>query len=258
MKKLKLILTIALIFISVVNLSATDSKKEIKNAKDLINEGLIKWDEGKFFQASSICERIYNNDENPYAKYYQTFAQANILQKAMVERDIEKFNRFYDAAVENAKLLRAIDELKSEAEVLLAHIYMSKISVSPNEAPAIIGNFYAAIEKALAMDSNNPRAIVLKATMLFYTPEAFGGDVKGAIKLFEEAIPLYEKTNENELIPDWGYLDLTATLGMAYTKIENFDKAKDIYTKALERVPNYGRIKFSLLPQLEKKIKERK
>lgn len=244
--------------LSFVSLTAMDSSEQIKNAKKLINEGMVKWDEGKFFQASSICERIYNNDKNPYAKYYQTLAQANILQKAMVEKNIEKFNNFFDAAIENATLLKENENFIAEAEVLLAHIYMSKLSVSPEEAPVIAGKFHSCLGKALSINSENPRAIVLKAIMSFYTPEMFGGDIKKAIELFEKAKPLYTKQNKNPLAPDWGYLDLMSTLGMAYTKTGQFDKAKTVYTEALEKVPNYGRIKFMLLPELENKIKERK
>ena len=255
MKTAKLIITILLVLGS---LFAGDNKKQIQQAKEMIHKGLLEWNEGKFFQAANICERVYNSDQNPYAKYYQTFAQANILQKAMVEKKTEKFNNFYEAAINNAKELRESESFADEAEVLLAHITMSKLSVSPEEAPVLAGKFHSHIEKALGINPENPRALVLKAVMSFYTPEAFGGDVKKAIEIFEKAKPIFEKKNENSLTPEWGYLDLAAVLGMAYTKTGEFEKAKKIYQEVLEKEPNYGRIKFMLLPQLEKKIKERK
>lgn len=258
MKTSKTISILILISIFITLSYSADEKDQILTAKNLIKTGILHWDEGKFYQAAGICERVFAGSKNPYAKYYQTLAQAYILQKLMVTKEIEKFDSFYETAKENAESLKEDENLKDEAQALLAHIYMSKLSLTPQEAPALSAKVHSCLNEALELNPKNPRALVIKAMMLFFTPEMFGGNPQKAIKLFEDTKPLFNQKNENELTPDWGYLDLTATLALAYLKTGNPEKAKLICEETLVKEPDYARIKFRLLPAIEKTLKESK
>ncbi|MFA8342764.1 MAG: tetratricopeptide repeat protein [Rhodothermaceae bacterium] len=245
-----------LLICSVVINFANQENEQIANAKNLIKSGILQWQEVKFHQAAALCERVFQENENPYAKYYQTRSQSMILQMAMVSRDEEKFNNFFETAVENAKSLLDNKDLQSEAEVLLAHIYMSKLSITPNDAPVLSGKIHSHLDKALEINTENPRALIIKATMLFYTPKMFGGDPQKAINLFEKAKLLLAKPVQNKISPNWGYCDLMATLATAYLSSGELEKAKKVCEETMIKEPEFGRVKFSILPAIEKKMKE--
>lgn len=62
-----------------------------------------------------------------------------------------------------------------------------------------------ALEKAKALDANNPRPIILEAQDKFFTPEQFGGSKTEAKTLFEEALKKIEAFKPASSIhPQWG------------------------------------------------------
>lgn len=63
----------------------------------------------------------------------------------------------------------------------------------------------AALEKAKALDSSNPRTSILEAQDKFYTPEQYGGSKTEAKTLFEEALKKFETFKPASAIhPNWG------------------------------------------------------
>ncbi len=63
----------------------------------------------------------------------------------------------------------------------------------------------AALEKAKALDSSNPRTSILEAQDKFYTPEQYGGSKTEAKTLFEEALKKFESFKPASAIhPNWG------------------------------------------------------
>ncbi|MBK6382969.1 MAG: hypothetical protein IPF69_05765 [Chitinophagaceae bacterium] len=62
-----------------------------------------------------------------------------------------------------------------------------------------------ALEKAKAMNPNNPRIYILEGQDKFYTPEQFGGSKEEAKKLFEKANEIFMTTKPGSSIePQWG------------------------------------------------------
>jgi hypothetical protein len=61
-----------------------------------------------------------------------------------------------------------------------------------------------ALEKALKLDSNNPRLYYLKGMSLFGTPVQFGGGKDKAKPVFEKAVQLYKEQKPKDLYPRWG------------------------------------------------------
>jgi hypothetical protein len=71
----------------------------------------------------------------------------------------------------------------------------------------------ALLEEALALDSNNPRALMNAAQGLINTPEAFGGDkVKGCEMLMESRKSFEAFEPESSIHPSWGYEYLVQNL----------------------------------------------
>jgi tetratricopeptide (TPR) repeat protein len=86
-----------------------------------------------------------------------------------------------------------------------------------------------------------------------HTPEAWGGDVKEAIKAFQRSIELYEASPEKSK-DNWFYLDTIAFLGKAYEKDKQQAKAIETYEKAIRLEPGFAWVKYILLPQARKNI----
>jgi len=63
----------------------------------------------------------------------------------------------------------------------------------------------AALEKAKALDPQNPRIYMLEGQDKFYTPEQFGGSKTEAKALFEESLKKFDAYKpESPLHPQWG------------------------------------------------------
>jgi len=63
----------------------------------------------------------------------------------------------------------------------------------------------AALEKAKALDPQNPRVYMLEGQDKFYTPEQFGGSKTEAKALFEESLKKFDAYKpESPLHPQWG------------------------------------------------------
>jgi tetratricopeptide (TPR) repeat protein len=85
----------------------------------------------------------------------------------------------------------------------------------------------------------------------------FGGGKDKAKKYFEQAIARYDsfKVADPEL-PDWGYEEAYAWLGLTNIEFEEFEQAQTNYDKALEINPEYAWVQFHLIPKLKQKMAE--
>jgi uncharacterized protein (DUF2141 family) len=64
------------------------------------------------------------------------------------------------------------------------------------------------------------------------------------------AISLFNKNAQKTI--DWGYVETLAWKGQALTQKKEYRLAKKTYSQALEVEPEFGWVKYNLLPQLEK------
>src|SRR5699024_257665 len=102
---------------------------------------------------------------------------------------------------------------------------------------------------------DNPRVHMINAIGLLKKPSMFGGSTEGAIKEFKKAAELFESFEPaNKMMPDWGHAENYAWLGQAYEQNEQLKEAKTAYNEALKTDPNYGWVKYVLMPQLEDKL----
>jgi tetratricopeptide (TPR) repeat protein len=89
--------------------------------------------------------------------------------------------------------------------------------------------------------------------MKYNTPAFFGGSKEEAIINYKHAIILYKKdVSVDSLKIDWGCAETYAWLGVALKDLGKTDEAKDAFNKALEIAPDYGWVKYVLLPGMDK------
>jgi hypothetical protein len=68
-----------------------------------------------------------------------------------------------------------------------------------------MGKVNESLDKALALNPDNPRVYYLRATMTFHTPEAYGGGAAKALPLYQMAAEKFQFFKpKTEISPNWG------------------------------------------------------
>lgn len=204
-----------------------------------------------YMGSHAFFERLLSMDsENYLAKYYLAYCEFKLFQlkQANLKVDVDKY---YDSAVECCKELIDKKKYVSEAQTVLAGLYMMRLSANQMEAMSLMPKINELLDEAESAPENNPRPYIIKGTMQLYTPEAFGGSVAKATESFLKAVSLFENGKKNDEI-SWGYEESLAWLGQAYAKSGLIDKAREAYSKALQLEPEYRWVKYVLLPALDK------
>lgn len=105
---------------------------------------------------------------------------------------------------------------------------------------------------AIRLGPDNPRVLMLRGVSALYKPKMFGGGTDKALADFKRAVTLFPNQGRVAGTPRWGAAEAWAWLGQAHAAEKEIDAARAAYTKALELDPNYGWVKYELLPALER------
>ena len=103
--------------------------------------------------------------------------------------------------------------------------------------------------KAEKISPDDPDVNIWSANILFYMPNVFGGDSQLSREYYRKALRLYEE-NEALRSNNWMYLQLIITLGLVEEKDENYEKAHEYFSKAMELYPEYPHLKNVLYPRI--------
>ncbi|WP_194775151.1 hypothetical protein [Pararhodonellum marinum] len=139
--------------------------------------------------------------------YYAALALANAGFR--IQEDKKEKDRYFHAAKQHAEKAAAISGNNSEIEALKGYIVMGELSVDPNSrgqslSPLALQTFGKAIE----LNRQNPRAIILMAQMELGMAQFFGQGPEKACGLVGSSLELFKKEEagqaENTLLPTWG------------------------------------------------------
>lgn len=204
-----------------------------------------------YMESHSFFERLLAMDaENDLAKYYLAYLEYKLFQLKYANAKVD-VDKYYDTAVKYCTELIEKKKYLSEAQTVLAGIYLMRLSSNQMEAMSLFPKIEELLTDAESAPENNPRPLIVRGTLQFYTPEAFGGSVVKALESFTKAVALFETGKKNEAI-NWGYEESLAWLGQAYVKNNLIDKAREAYNKVLKIEPEYRWVKYVLLPALDK------
>ncbi len=233
----------------------SSSNQLLKQGSRLIYEGLVKYDKNILLNAKDKFAVILKTDSsNAIALYNLTFSEYKLLEFSMKNRDKKLFDTFYQKAIDDANKLADMKEYSSEGKSLLAAVYMMKIATDQMSAVTLSPQINGLLDDAEYLNPKNPETYLIRGMMKFNTPVMFGGSYKEAAKNFVKAESLFEQKADSQIVnTKWGMLEANAWLGRAYEKLDNNDAAKFAYQKALSLDPNFGWVKYVLLPALEKK-----
>lgn len=128
-----------------------------------------------------------------------------------------------------------------------------QIAISPLKAPFQASSMMSSAKEGLRLDSSLNLTNNAEANILFYFPEALGGDKQKAITYYQKAYQYFldhpDIANEN-----WMYLNIMSTLAVANESVGNLQQALNWCKKALQIQPDFVYVRQILLPRIEKKL----
>ncbi len=179
------------------------------------------------------------------------FVYSSLLNGSMAMPNEDFFDEHVAEAKKLTKKLIEQNPKSGEAAAILSGIYGNEMGYSPMKGMTLGNKSSSLAEKATVLEPASPLVWRVYANNKFYTPAAFGGDVKEAVQALEKCIALFEKSNQ-PLASNWAYLDALTFLGQAYQKTGDHAKAIATYEKALTVEPDFDWIKKTLLPAARK------
>jgi tetratricopeptide (TPR) repeat protein len=114
----------------------------------------------------------------------------------------------------------------------------------------------SSIEAALRLAPDNPRVVLQSGIGAFFAPKTFGGGMEKAEKAFRRAERLFAAEPANQAWPNWGKLDVLAWMGQVLAAKGDREGARSYYKRALEIQPGYAWVRLSLLPGLDRPVRQ--
>ena len=176
-----------------------------------------------------------------------TEAQVGLLVCALANQDEATYDAVADNLEDNLDILLEQNDKDAQSLAKMARLNGATMAFNNWKAMYLGPQSEKLVDRALAAEPENPDAWMQRGSSRLFTPEMFGGDVEEAIAAFEKAVKYYEEQPNHT--GNWRYLDALAWLGQAYQKGDRSAEAADVFSKALTVEPNFGWVKYKLLPK---------
>ncbi len=220
----------------------------------LLEQGHNQWSEPLMLQARSIYERLSSHPAHAWLGHYylglSDYRLANYYRSKSRETDYE---RYVDDGIDHLKKSLDLKKNAADTHALLGSLYGLKITGMASSfiyGPKSAG----CLEKAIELDSTNPRVYLFSGISNKYKPGMFGGGPEKAVRDFLKAITCFRKFRpELPIYPDWGREEAHAWLGMVYLEEGDCQAAEREFNAALAINPDYGWVRYDLMRNLEKK-----
>ncbi len=122
--------------------------------------------------------------------YYDKAAEHNTVRLTHAQQELEKLDRISDAD-------------KSEVSTLWGYYYNAQIMLNPANGQTLFGQVVGAYEKALAINPENPRAVILRVFFNQFLPAVVKLKIDTPAEV-EKAKSLFEKQEKGVDKPYWG------------------------------------------------------
>ncbi len=257
----KKVITTVLFLLFSISLSAQQDSVSalISQGRALSKAAYLHYNMNEMLEAQTVFEKAFDMDKsNMLPLYYITLVDYKLLEMSVRDSSI-LFDRYYETALKNADTLGADKDFAADGKILAAAIYMMKIATNPMSGATLSFRIHSLLDDAQKTNPEKPYSYVIRGMMNFNTPQMYGGSYKDALKNFNKAAKLFEDDeNENGTDPNWGYVETLAWMGRTQEMLNNNEAAQFAYKKALSIEPEFGWVKYSLLPKLEEKLKTNK
>lgn len=221
---------------------------EIKNAHE---QAYFNFSKEAYMKIWNDCERLISvYPDNELAKYYASYTAYRIANISMMNNDMASAEQFIKTGLAYTDSLKGKGQTGIEAKIIAAYINMMKLASDKEDAAALSAKVNSLIESALEEDEDNPRALLAKGMMAVNTPQQYGGSPEQAVKILNRAAGNFSNQDVERFI-DWGEPEILAWTGIAYQKLGDNEQAKKVFEGALEKYPQFGWVKYKLLPSVK-------
>lgn len=162
-------------------------------------------DISSFRKIGNRFERVAQAEKSKWLPYYWT-AYCGILSTFDQEMDKKDKKALMKKVDRYISIADSLSSDNSEVYVIRSFYYTGMMQIEGYmSAMKYAPLSQAALDKAIALNENNPRAYYLKGTGTLYTPPQFGGGKDKAKPILETAMQKYVVfLPESEIHPDWG------------------------------------------------------
>jgi tetratricopeptide (TPR) repeat protein len=134
--------------------------------------------------------------------YHYAYAIANLSFR---EPDTRQKDQLLDRAEKALTQSRKAGGDVSELETLQAFIYQARIMADGSRGMQYSEMAMRALEKALGLNPDNPRAQYLLGMNILHTPEPFGGGKANALPWLQKAVDNFQSQQvDSPIYPSWG------------------------------------------------------
>ena len=249
---IRFMLSLAFIFSITDSTLAQPADSLIVSGKQMLQAGENANDLDSMYAARATFERaLADTGLSAWGHYYIALTDYRIA--GLLEGESKDPSEHLNAAVEHLKKATEIDPQAAEAYALLSSVYGWQIGLSPMKSMLLGPRVGKAAQKAKQLAPDNPRVVLSAAISDFNTPKMFGGNKEKGLQGFQRAAELFAQEEPTDPIqPVWGHREAYAWIGIAYQGQGELESARVAFEKALEIDPDFGWVKYWLLPELEK------
>ncbi|HEY3430656.1 MAG TPA: hypothetical protein VGK39_08275 [Cyclobacteriaceae bacterium] len=203
MKKMNIIpLLLILLAFSVSRSFANDKYAEnmLKNIDSVYRSKSI----AGLQQAVNAFERIGEAEKTKWEPFY--YAAFGYVMMANKEKDPTAKDNYLDQALEANEKALALQPSESEIVAMEGFIHMIRVTVDPaSRGQKYSGLAFQTFGKAVSMNPENPRALMLLAQMQYGTAKFFGSPTTEACATLTKSLEKFSTfKSDNSLAPQWG------------------------------------------------------
>jgi hypothetical protein len=197
------------IITAIVVFATLSAKAQSDKYVAAMEKNLVMFDSVKttadYQSLAAAFERIGDAEKTQWAPYY--YAALALTTPGWTDEKLDKDANAerVKALCDKADALAQNDTDRSEILAIRNMIATQQMLVDPQTRWATYGqegNNY--LQKAMQLDSNNPRLYYLQGAGIFGTPEQFGGGKAKAKPILEKAVALFKAEQQKPLHPRWG------------------------------------------------------
>lgn len=250
---IRVLLSLAFIFSIAYPTLAQSADSLIISGRQMLQAGENAGDLDAMYAARATFERtLADTALVAWGHYYIALADYRIAG-LLGEESKDQASEHLKVAVEHLEKATEIDPEAAEAYALLSSAYGLQIGLSPMKTMILGPRVGKASRKAQQLAPDNPRVVLSAAISDFNTPKMFGGSKEKGLQGFQRAAELFAQEEPTDPIqPVWGHREAYAWTGIAYQDRGELESARAAFEKALEVDPDFGWVKYWLLPELEK------
>lgn len=191
--------------IAILQWSFTTPSKYEEAMKENIEKIYEAHDVDAYQQVINNFDRIAQMENDKWEPLY--YASFGYVMMATQTQEPKVKDQYLDLALQKVKAGLALNENEDELIAMEGFIHMIRVTVDPaTRGQQYSGLSMQALNKAVAIDPENPRALYLLGQMELGTARFFGSDTSSACEKLQRSIDLFENNDpESAIAPAWGH-----------------------------------------------------